>query len=335
MGTRDNDFLYQVEPGDTLIRIAERYTLQTDNWSGLQRMNQVEDPFRLPIGMVIRIPLSMIPEQPATATVTHVVGQVTVDGRPLQLGEVLSAGQTLRSTDGGTATLQLEDQSLLMLPPDTTLEIQRLQTFQGTGLTDTQISIRQGTLESTVAPTGTGVGRFEVRTPATVTGVRGTRLRVHADASGSRLEVLQGGASIEGPSGGEQRVAPDMGASYDTRGQFLGKHSLLPPPMHLVLSRTNGQRLNFEPVPQAVSYIVRVALDPAGSRLESSHKAAGPGAPLGASSGGPRYVFVRGVDPFGIEGRDAVLAVDSLRTGLTVSDGSPVLTTDGAFVMLN
>jgi len=334
MGARGDDFLYRVEPGDTLEQLARRYTLQAGHWPALQRLNEVDDPYRLPIGKVLRIPLSLIPERPATATAIHVTGQVTADGRPVRPGDVLRAGQSLRSADGGTATLRLEDQSLLTLPPGTTLRLQRLQSFQGTGLTDTRLSIDRGTLESTVAPAGTGVGRFEVRTPATVTGVRGTRLRVHADASGSRHEVLQGGAAIEGPGGTEQHLDPDRGAAYDANGALLGTHPLLPPPPDPRISRDGGQRLDFEPVPRAAAYIIRIALDADGARLESSQRVAGPGAPLRARGGGPRYVFVRGIDALGIEGRDAVLAVDSLRIGLTAGDGSPVLAADGAPVML-
>ena len=334
LGAQGDDFLYQVEPGDTLEQLARRYTLRAEHWPALQRLNQVDDPYRLPIGKVLRIPLSLIPERPATATVIHVVGSVMADGRAVKPGDVLRAGQSLRSAGDGAATLRLEDQSLLTLPPGTTLRIRHLQAFQGPGLTDTQVDIDRGTLESTVAPAGTGVGRFEVRTPATVTGVRGTRLRIHADASGSRHEVLHGGAAIEGPARTERHLDPDRGAAYDASGAFLGARPLLPPPAHLSLSKGGG-RLDFEPVPQAASYIVQVTLDSDGARLESSQRVAGPGAPLRARGGGPRYVFVRGVDTLGIEGRDAVLAVASLRTGLTAGDGSPVLTADGAPVMLD
>ncbi|MGB6217962.1 MAG: FecR domain-containing protein, partial [Castellaniella sp.] len=280
MGAQGDDFLYRVEQHDTLEQLARRYTLRTEHWPTLQRLNQIDDPHRLPIGKVLRIPLSLIPEQPATATAIHVTGQVTADGRPVRPGDVLRAGQSLRSIGDGAATLRLEDQSLLTLTPGATLELQRLQSFQGTGLTDTQISIDRGTLESTVAPAGTGVGRFEVRTPATVTGVRGTRLRVHTDASGSRHEVLQGRAAIADPTGAEQSLGQDRGAAYDARGALLGTQPLLPPPQGLQMAGSDGQRLNFEPVPKAVAYTVRITLDAEGARLESSRRVAGPGVPL-------------------------------------------------------
>ncbi|CAM3799000.1 FecR domain-containing protein [Castellaniella denitrificans] len=335
LGAQGDDFLYQVEPGDTLEQLARRYTLQAGHWPALQRLNQIGDPYRLPVGKVLRIPLSLIPEQPATATVIHAIGRVTADGRPVKPGDVLRAGQSLRSAEDASATLRLEDRSLLTLPPGTTLRLQRLQSFQGTGLTDTRVGLDRGTLESTVAPEGSGVGRFEVRTPATVTGVRGTRLRIHADASGSRHEVLHGGAAIEGPDRTEQRLEPDRGAAYDARGVLLGAHPLLPPPADLRISRDGGQRLDFTPIPQAAAYAIRVTLDADGTRLESSQRVAGPGAPIHSRSGGTRYVFVRGIDTLGIEGRDAILAAQSLNTGLTASDGSPVLAADGTPVTLD
>ncbi len=335
LGAQGNDFLYQVEPHDTLEQLSRRYTLRAEHWPTLQRLNRVDDPYRLPIGKVLRIPLSLIPEQPATATVIHVAGQVTADGRAMQPGDVLRAGQALHSTEDGTATLQLEDQSLLTLPPGTTLRLHRLESFQETGLTDTQIDIDRGTLESTVAPAGTGVGRFEVRTPATVTGVRGTRLRVHADASGSRHEVLHGGAAIEGPARTEQHLEPDRGAAYDAHGAFVGARPLLPSPPGLTLSK-NGTRLDFEPIPQAAAYAVRITLDADGTRLESSRRVSGPGITLAASThNGPRYLFVRGIDALGIEGRDATLIISAAHTGLRTSDGTAVLTVEGTPVMLD
>src|SRR5690606_2629905 len=201
-------------------------------------------------------------------------------------------------------------------------------------LTDTQVDIDRGSLESTVSPYDTGVGRFEIRTPATVTGGRGTPLRVHDDAQGSRHEVLHGNAAIESPSQGEQRLAPDRGAAYDARGTLLGSHPLLPAP-HLPTLDPGSGRLEFEPVPGASTYAVRVALDADGTRLESSRRVNGPGVFLQARGSGPRYTFVRGIHALGIEGHDAVLAVDTLRIGLRASDGTPVPGSDGTPVALD
>ena len=121
---------------------------------------------------------------------------------------------------------------------------------------------------------------------------------------------------------------------YGARGTLLGSHPLLPAPHHPNLDPGSG-RLEFEPVPGASTYAVRVALDADGTRLESSRRVNGPGVFLQARGSGPRYIFVRGIDALGIEGHDADLAVDTLRIGLRASDGTPVLGIDGTPVALD
>jgi len=61
-GALGENFIYRVRQGDTLINIASTYTRNQANWSPLQTLNSVTTPERLPIGLELRIPLSMIPE---------------------------------------------------------------------------------------------------------------------------------------------------------------------------------------------------------------------------------------------------------------------------------
>ena len=59
-----------------------------------------------------------------------------------------------------------------------------MRQFEGTGLTDSVVRVQRGSVESSVAPEGQGVGR-EIRTPVAVTGVRGTRFRVQSGSGGA------------------------------------------------------------------------------------------------------------------------------------------------------
>lgn len=333
LGAQGDDFLYQVEPGDTLEALARRYTQNPNNWRPLQALNQVADPYRLPIAKILRIPLSMIPRQSAQATVMHIHGLITRNGGPLQVGDTLQTGDILRSSRGSAATLSLEDQSLLTITPDTEVQIQHLQTFQGTGLTDTILKLPHGGVESTVAPEETGVGRFEIRTPATVTGVRGTRLRVRSGDAGSRHEVLHGAAAIQNTSAAEQKLARDYGAAYDGSGTLLGTQALLPAPALQPLATPSASTLTWTAVPGASAYRVQTALDPDGTRLESSQQVTQTQAQLNRSGIGTRYVFVRAIDKLGIEGSDATLHIQNLG-GLISLDGQPVLSSDGTPIRL-
>lgn len=281
MGAQGEDFLYQVQAGDTLEALSQRYTLQASNWPTLQSLNQVSDTYRLMIGKVLRIPLALIPTEPDAALVSYVSGHATADGRSLSAGMALHSGQ----------------------------------------------------LESTVAPDHQGVGRFEVRTPVTVTGVRGTKLRVRTRSDGSQHEVLQGKIATQG-SGQEQDVRKNQGIAYASSGATLGLQALLPPPVLSAPVRAGGGwRLSLQPIPGADAYRVRVTQDAQGHLQESEQKVTHPTMAVTSRRGGLHYVFVRGISALGIEGQETSLALE-FSWGLASSDGTPILDGSGEPVQL-
>lgn len=334
MGAQGEDFLYRVEPADTLEALAQRYTQNASNWRELQQINRIENPYRLPIGFVLRIPFRLIPEAPGQARVIHVAGKVTLDERALQVGDTITAGQTLHSGSNGAATLQLPDGSLLTLTPGSTLIVDRLHLFEGTGLTDSILKMDHGSLESIVAPDNTGVGRFEVRTPVTVTGVRGTRLRVSSATDGVRNEVVQGAMAIDTPKAAEFTIRQGQGAAIGPTGENLGIRTLLPAPNLPTPKRVGGQwTMAFPAVPGAQSYRVRVASDPAGALTSSTADFTEPTVQFAANEPGTHYVFVRAVDDLGLGGIDARMPFEG-RVVLQTSDGRPVRSIDGLSIGL-
>lgn len=333
-GARGDDFLYKIMPNDTLTALAGRFTSGAGNWGRLQALNAVQDPTKLAIGREIKIPFSMIPERPASALVTHVSGQASVDGRALRTKDQVPEGKTVRTGANGFATLQLDDGSLLSIPPESTLEIMRLRVFKGAGLTDSVISMKQGSVESTVAPKETGVGRFEVRTPLSITGVRGTRLRVHASSRGAQSEVLKGVAHITSEQAQNATLHQDQGTAIDAQGKLLGIRPLLPPPnLPASTGKSGRQSMRFPAVAAASSYLVRVSSDKAGADLVSSQSFDKPDITFGAPGPGTYYVAVRAIDSLGIGGRDAQRAFLGASV-LHSSDGAPILAGDGSYVLL-
>jgi len=337
-GAVDDDFVYRVRQGDTLLGLATTYTGRPGLWTTLQSRNGVADPQRLPIGLELRIPFALIPERPATLSVAHVAGEVHSEGRALAPQAVLSEGQSIATGPAGSATLVLGDGSLLTLPPASEVTLQRLRAFQGTDLTDAIIRLETGSLESAVAPQGEGVGRFEVRTPVAVTGVRGTRLRVHTSPDGVRSEVVEGATRlvVTPPGGAPQalRVARNQGAAVGADGTLLGVRPLLPAPKLGTPVREGGQwSLTFDPVPGAASYLVRVSTDPEGGSLVSAATVDRPEAKVSAPGPGTYYVVVRAVDPLGLGGADAARPFEGART-LVSSSGLAVALGSGGSVLL-
>ncbi|ULX52236.1 histidine kinase [Cupriavidus taiwanensis] len=323
-GAQGADFIYVVEPGDTLIGLASRYMASEQGWRTLQRLNGVADPYRLVPGSRVRIPLSQIPEQAASARVVYVSGAVRANGRPVQVGMTLDEAARIETPAGASATLELPDRTRVTLPPGTTVAVNRLRTFARSGLVDTVIRIDKGAAETRVAPEGGGVGRFEMHTPMMVTGVRGTRYRVSADAGGSRSEVLQGrvGVSAARASTAAAAVperamtaAASLEAGYGIGVSAGGKLSqpvpLLPAPVLLPPNETvlgPSFEAAWQPVPGAVGYRVRVARDAALSELVWTGTASGAGAARVRVDGLPEgtlYLSVSAIDRHQLTGHDA------------------------------
>lgn len=335
-GADGDDFLYRVVQGDILLELAERYTTTPQNWSILQQLNQVSDDRALPIGKVLRIPFSMIPEVPAPARLVHASGQVSVDERAVKPDEQLLEGSTLTTAPGGFATLLLTDGSTLTVPGNSVVSLFRLQAFQGTGLTDTILSVENGSVESVVAPENSGVGRFEIRTPVAITGVRGTRLRVHNDDGGTQTEVLSGVAHLGALASGQATLKQGQGAATGTDGVMGAVRALPPAPvLSEPLRGPQGWQVAFEPVPGASAYLVRVADDAEGTRPYSSQRYAAPEeVRFSAHGAGTRYVLVRAIGADGLMGPDAAQAFEGPPTLLS-GNGLPVATAHGDYVYLN
>mgnify|MGYP002714703363 FL=1 len=340
-GALGDDFIYRVRQGDTLIDLATRYTRNQANWGPLQSLNRVVTPELLPIGLELHIPLSMIPVRPASARVVHVSGQAELDGKSLRAGDAVAEGSTVSTAANGFVTLELADGSKLTLPAGGAVELTRLRQFEGTALTDSIVEVRRGGVESSVAPAGEGVGRFEVRTPVAVTGVRGTRFRVQSSAQGVHSEVLDGSVRLQPHAPGARparpvAVAKGYGAAVDADGTVAGMRALLPAPQLGEPARAGGGvwTAPVSPVAGARSYLVRVSRDAEGALpVSSADFPDNQDIRFSAPGPGTYYVSVRAVDNLGLSGKDAVATFEGVNQLMTAY-GLGVASGTGGFITL-
>lgn len=309
-GAEGADFVYLVEPGDTLIGLASRYMASAEGWRTLQRLNKVADPYRLVPGSRMRIPLSEIPEQPGTARVVFVTGQASADGTPLRAGVALNESARIVTGAGSTVTLELPDRTRVTLPPDTKAEVRRLRTFSRSGLTDTVLGIERGNADSRVAPQGGGVGRFELHTPMMVTGVRGTRYRVSADELGSRSEVLEGKVGVNATRGrAATAVTAGYGVGVSADGRLTRPIALLAAPeLQPLPEAVLGPSVDvaWKPVKGAAGYRVSVARDAGLTELLWSGSAPEAAIRLDRLPEGDLHLAVSAVDSHRLTGHAAV-----------------------------
>lgn len=310
-GAEGADFIYVVERGDNLFNVAERFMASAEGWRLLQARNGVADPYRLAPGTRLRIPLGQIPEQPGAARVVFVNGQAQADGEPLRPGMALREAARIVTAAGSTVTLELPDRTRVTLPPATAVAVRRLRTFRKSGLTDTVIGIERGKADTRVAPEGVGVGRFELHTPMMVTGVRGTRYRVSADAAGSRSEVLEGRVGVSlarvGAAPGTAVVA-GYGIGVAAGAGLSRPVALLPAPQLLPLPDTvlgPAAEAAWQPVQGAAGYRVSVARDTAHTELVWTGETADTHVGLDGLPEGSLYLAVSAIDVQRLTGKPA------------------------------
>ncbi|KCB49763.1 FecR family protein [Bordetella hinzii] len=338
-GTLNEDFIHRVRPGDTLIGLATTYTGKESNWPALQQLNKVADTLALPVAMELRIPLAMIPEVPGTAQIVNVAGSASINGQQASPGSPLPEGGVLSTGAGGFVTVRLSDDSEITLPPNSTVQLQRLRRFERVPITDTVVSVEEGSMESRVAPEGSGVGRFEIRAPVAVTGVRGTRFRVEARRDGASQAVLEGNVRVQAHARGQApaqvvTVGQGQGARVGGDGSLLGVQPLLAAPLLGTPQRNGGNwTSSLSPVPGAQAYDVRVSRDAQGMHVVSAQRFTAPDIRFTAPGPGTYYVNVSAVDQTGLAGYEARQPFEGA-LALLSSDGQAVASGSGGLITL-
>ncbi|MFJ1300333.1 FecR domain-containing protein [Pseudomonadota bacterium AL_CKDN230030165-1A_HGKHYDSX7] len=338
-GALGEDFIFRIRAGDTLIALATTYTGEASNWGRLQTLNRITDPLALPIGLELHIPLSMIPMVTRAAQIVHVAGSAQMGSTALRPGMTVPEGGEIRTGPDSFVTLRLSDATEVTIPPSTSILLERVRQFARVPLTDSIVRVQAGGVESRVAPDGGGVGRFEIRTPVAVTGVRGTRFRVESSAQGATQTVLEGQVRLqphapEGAAGAVVGVKAGEGARVAADGSFSGIRPLLPAPVLGDPGRGGDIRIPVAPVPGAVGYEVRVARDAHGMQQLTVRRFDSPDVRFTAPGPGTYYVGVSAIDAAGLRGLEAWRPFEGLNA-LTTAGGLPVQTATGGVVTLS
>ncbi len=302
-----DEWIYRVQPGDTLIGVHAQWLRPDADWRVVQRLNRLANPRRLQPGSLLRIPLALLREEPGSAELVHVQGDVWLEraGSPRQ---ALAAGAALRAADvlstgaQSSASLRLSDGSRSLIGPDTRLVVERLVRLGAAGVADTRIRLDTGSVDNRVTP-ARPAPRFEVTTPVVNLGVRGTDFRARSDGRRTQAEVLEGRVAM-----GPQLLEPGFGSLASASGVSPPRPLLAAPdlsalpervervPLQLTLGRAAG----------AVRYRAQIFDTREPDRLVLDGLFEQPVAAWIDSPPDGRYELrVRASDADGIEGQDA------------------------------
>lgn len=306
--------LYTTRAGDNLYTLASRYFTRAHDYVHVQRLNRVRNPYRLPIGQVLKIPRSLLRFQPLTATVIARRGQVNIrSGRQIRAareGGGVREGDEIVTADNAFVSLRLPDGSVVSLPSRSLVGVRRLRRILLTGGIERLFSLEDGRARAIVTPAQNEDDSFRISTPVAISAVRGTEFRAFYDEEGARAatEVLEGRVSVSAARA-EAHVGAGFGTVATTKG-IGGATPLLPPPALQQPGRIQDEpELSFEIAPlAAAAYHVQVASD--AGFLDVVEEATTPttSATLPGIADGTWFVRTSAIAADGMEGQPATYA---------------------------
>jgi hypothetical protein len=309
--------VYYAQPGDTLMRIAQRLTARLSNWPALGKLNRIDKDIAIPVGTGIMIPTEMLPDEPSDATVIARSGNVTAtssDGSPItiDIGTRLVEGARISTGANSFLTLQLPDASRVSLPSNSSIELATLRKSQYTAAPRTELKLTRGKVVSRVSPLNVNKGRYEVHTPMSVAGVRGTFFRVGINDKKVSNEVLEGNVAVGSPQVPETRMLASAKGNIIDPKNVGPAVDLLPAPQLASHPywQSGAAQFALTPIEGARAYHVQIARDAEMLNLVAETTGNAADVSVADIPEGNYFVRVSAVDRLGLEGMPAVYTAE-------------------------
>lgn len=261
------DARYVVKKGDNLYTLGTRYFARPGDYRTVQRLNKIPNPRRLQPGATVVVPYRVMRTNPITAELVAFSGAVQIEqgGRAIapRVGLPIVEGMRLTTLANGFVTIELSDESRITLPSNSSGRVRQLREVPMTGGLLRVFDLDNGRSSTSATPNANPDSRFLIRTPLSVSAVRGTEFRVAALSDGqATTEVLKGLVGVTG-SKAEVAVAETFGVSVTPAA--VGEPVPLPPTPKLVRGGRAQEdpvvTFEVEPVAEAVAYRLQLAND--------------------------------------------------------------------------
>ena len=320
---------YVVKASDKLIRLSREMLVSTQAWNEVAKYNQLKNPDMIFPGQRLEIPLRYLKSKPSTGQLISAEGEVTLGGQAAQAGAPIGDGSQLKTGANSSAVIELGDGSRIKLLPNSLAQVvtnrdYAMRDASSSGSTNWfsgLMRLSAGTLEALTSKTAKRATPLQIETPTSLVGVRGTEFRVAFDdpaSNSARTEVVEGRVRADNPA---QQSGADLptgtGAVVKPLEKDIKVIPLLPAPD---LSTLPAEVLKppgswAMPVLEgAVAFRVQVSSDDQFNKIVRDLKVDDQRADLSSLPNGNWFARVRGIDPAGLEGFDAVKPI-------TVKDG--------------
>ena len=311
----DDDWVYNLEPGDSVWKVSHRHLKDPSLWDKLRDLNSIEKPREMPVGSKLIIPREWLKERPLLASLASPSGDVFVDRdgdrRPASEGEIEPAASIIVETgDSGRVSVMLGDGSTVDLGPSSKLRFEELAAVGDGSMADIRVYLEAGSSVAFFPSNDPNPGRFQLWTKPAVTSVRGTAFRVAVEGQEerARAEVVKGDVAFAA-SGEVIEVPASFGSAAEDGKPPIPPRALLAAPdlseTPTVVERV-PIRIDFGDVEGARAYRARLAYDERESsvfREEIVEESVLAGLELEDG----RYILrVRAIDDIGLEGLEVM-----------------------------
>lgn len=313
---------YVIKPGDTLIGLGRAYLNKPGDYKAVQVANKVRQPRRLRPGSQLNIDANLLKSTPIAASLSAFSGPVQIETNgqraPARVGMSLSEGQVVITGPNAFATFELEDASRVTLPSNTRVRIARMRQVLINNAPQRVLHLDQGRGTISATPNANQAGKFEVRTPVSVSAVRGTEFRVGAsdEPNGGRAqtEVLKGAVGVD--AGAVATGAPPVLAGFGVSATAAGVSA----PVKLLAAPKldpSGQnqadktvRFAIEPLAGAGAYRLQLSRDAGFIDIFAEATTNAPVSDFGEMANGTYFVRLTALDAGGLEGFPADYSFD-------------------------
>ncbi len=322
---RGNDVIaHRVVTGDTLEVLAARYLGDHKRWTALQNHNKEEDPLRLRPGSVLEIPTRLLRAAMASVvfvqgdvqssrSASHLADSVNASPQPVQKGQLLQEGDSLQVPANAFVSVRLADGSLVRVQSESDVELRQMRRKGRAGTLQSVIDLREGAIEAQVSRQTNGERRFEVRTPAASTSVRGTQFLVMSDDAGRTAAAVDEGSVAVQTGQPAALLRPGQGLSVSANGQIGRPTAMLEAPdiaaWPSLVEDASWVSLPLPAMAGAVRYQVLLAQDNELTQIVRGGMFTKSPARLTGVEDGNYIAAIRAIDTNGIPGKRSLQAL--------------------------
>jgi len=200
------DWIYKVRERDNLWNLTVDHLIDISYVKKVQALNNISDPWHIVPGTILKIPSQWVRHFPALLRVQNLQGSAVIledearQTKPLKVGDLVMLGDIITTSSASTLIIGFLDGSQILLQEDSSLKVDHLMLLENTGMLDSQLQLLSGRLETQVSPDKGTARQFKIKTPVTVTSVRGTDYRISAEEeqNQSKTEVVEGKVIVTG-----------------------------------------------------------------------------------------------------------------------------------------